>query len=136
MPPFLPWATAAEPLASESQALYQWDCTLDNCNFRYFQRQNNRTLVMSRVWSIITKDKNRQTISWIGGALVAIAGGAWTVVAHVWPGQEASSPKIVCAQQGSIAAGHDVSGSTINYAVGAPTSLASGVTTCTSVNGK
>src|ERR1700722_7148823 len=44
---------------------------------------------MSRVWSIIAKSTNRQVISWIGGALVALAGAAWTVVTYVWPVDEA-----------------------------------------------
>jgi hypothetical protein len=81
---------------------------------------------MSRVWSIIAKSTNRQVISWIGGALVALLGAVWTVVTYVWPVHEAISPKIVCAQQGSIASGRDVSGSAINYAASSPPNSANG----------
>jgi hypothetical protein len=94
------------------------------------------TLAMSRVWSIITKDKNRQIISWIGGALVAVVGAAWTVITFVWPGHETSPAEIVCAQQGSIAGGHDVSGSVVNYTASTPPSSASGSARCASADKK
>jgi hypothetical protein len=78
------------------------------------------------LWSIIEKPKNRLILQWIGGGIIAIAGGAWAVVTYVWPAHEQA--KIVCAQQGSRAAGRDVSGNTVNYNAGASAGAGSGGT--------
>ncbi len=83
---------------------------------------------MRALWSFIAKPRNRQVLSWIGGALVAVAAGAWAVVTYVWPAHEA--PGVVCAQQGSIAAGRDASGNTVNFSARTAGSGVSGATSC------
>lgn len=69
------------------------------------------------IWSFIAKPKNRQILAWLGGGLMVLAAGTWTVVTFVWPAHEAG--KTVCAQQGSIAGGRDASGNTIVFSGGA-----------------
>jgi hypothetical protein len=68
---------------------------------------------MNPIWSLVSKSKNRQILSWAGGGLVAVAAGAWAVVVYLWPAHEAT--RTACAQQGSIVAGRDASGNTITY---------------------
>ncbi|MBV9528718.1 hypothetical protein [Sphingomonas sp.] len=77
---------------------------------------------MSSVWSFVAKPKNRQVLSWLGSGLVALAVGAWAVVTYIWPAHD-DGAKCVSAQQGSVAAGHDVRGATITYNGGAPTGV-------------
>jgi hypothetical protein len=91
---------------------------------------------MKGVWSIIAKDKNRQIISWMGGALAAVVVAAWTVVTYVWPTHDPASPKIICAQQGSIVGGRDVSNNTINYAGGPQSNTANGSVSCAAADKK
>jgi hypothetical protein len=62
---------------------------------------------MEAVWEFLRKPSNQKLLSWLGGGSVVIAGGIWAVVTYVWPAHE--SPKMVCAQQGSIAAGRHAS---------------------------
>ena len=85
---------------------------------------------MDGVWSFLSAPKNQKTISWIGGGLVVVAGGAWVVFTYLWP-HEASSPegpKIVCAQPGGIAAGRDSRGNTIT--INGNAQIATGVAPC------
>jgi len=76
----------------------------------------------------ITKPKNRQILSWLGGGLVALAAGVWAVTTYVWPAHD--GPKVVCAQQGSLASGRDASGNTITYTGGASAGAGSGTASC------
>jgi hypothetical protein len=80
------------------------------------------------LWSIIAKPKNRQIVSWIGGRVIVVATYVWAVVTYVWPAHE--SEKVVCAQEGSVASGRDVSGNSITYNGGAPSRAGSGATSC------
>ena len=66
---------------------------------------------VSSGWSFVSKPKNRQVLSWLGGGLVAAAAGVWAVVTYVWPASH-DGAKVVCTQQG-IAIGGNVSGSTV-----------------------
>jgi hypothetical protein len=75
-------------------------------------------------WSIISKSSNRQALAWLGGGIVTVATRAWAVVTYVWPSH---APSTVCAQQGSLAAGHNATGNTITYSGQAPVS---GATSC------
>jgi hypothetical protein len=77
---------------------------------------------MASLLSFLAKPKNQKTLSWLGGGLVVVVGGIWAIVTYVWPRGEAGQDhaNIVCAQQGSIAAGHDVSGNAIKYNGSAP----------------
>ena len=77
---------------------------------------------MRSLWSFLANPKNQKTLSWLGGGLVVAAGGIWAVFTYIWPAHDASqdAAKIVCAQQGSVAAGRDASGNTVNYNGNAP----------------
>ena len=66
---------------------------------------------MGALWGFLTKPNNQKTLSWLGGGLIIVAGGAWAVVTYVWPHED--GPKIVCAEPGGVAAGRDASGNTI-----------------------
>ena len=78
-------------------------------------------------WSFLRGQRNRTVLGWICGGVAVIASGAWTVVTYIWPHTEAA--KTVCAQQGSVAVGHDAIGNSITYT---NTSAAGnvGVTSC------
>jgi hypothetical protein len=81
---------------------------------------------MSSIGTFIRKPSNQRLLSWLGGGGAVAAAGIWAVVTYLWPAHE--TPKEVCAQQGSIAAGRDASGNTVNYHGGAPTG--GGAITC------
>lgn len=66
---------------------------------------------MGSLWPFLSASKNQKTLSWLGAGLVVVAGGGWAVFTYIWPHDE--GPKIVCAQQGGVAAGRDASGNTI-----------------------
>jgi 5-enolpyruvylshikimate-3-phosphate synthase len=68
---------------------------------------------MNSLWSIIAKPKNRQILSWIGGGVIAVAAGAFTVVSYLWPAHD-SKGGTNCAENASIATQGDVSHVTIN----------------------
>jgi hypothetical protein len=68
---------------------------------------------MKSLWSIIVKPKNRQTLSWIGGGIVAVAAGAFAVVTYLWPAHDGKGG-ISCAQNASIASQGDVNHASIN----------------------
>jgi hypothetical protein len=75
---------------------------------------------MGSLWSFLAKPKNQKTFSWLGGGIVVVAGGIWTLATFLWPAHE--TPTTVCAQQG-IAVGGNVSGSAItNKATGSSSS--------------
>ena len=69
---------------------------------------------MASLWSLVAQTKNRQVLSWVGGAIVVLATGAWAVITYVWPASEA--PKIACTQQG-VTVGGNVSRSTVTNTV-------------------
>ncbi len=83
---------------------------------------------MRSVWSFVAKPENRQILGWLGSGVVVFAGGLWAVVTYVWPADEPA--KIVCAQQGSVAAGRNASGNTITYSSNAPGGAGSPATSC------
>jgi hypothetical protein len=70
---------------------------------------------MGWLWSFLSAPKNQKTLSWMGGGLIVVAGGAWAGFTYFWPHDAPApeGPKIVCAQQGAVAAGHDANGNTI-----------------------
>jgi hypothetical protein len=81
---------------------------------------------MRSLWSFLTSPKNQRILSWLGSGLVVAAGGLWAVATYIWPGGSArESAQIVCAQPGSVAAGRDAKGNTLNYN-GAPVEVAGG----------
>jgi hypothetical protein len=82
-----------------------------------------RIEIMRRLWRLLRVQSNRALLSWIGGGLVVVAAGLWAVVTYVWPpgGKPALAPSSVSASGGGIAAGRDISGSTITqHTTGSP----------------
>jgi hypothetical protein len=51
-------------------------------------------------WSFLSKRRNQQTLSWIGGGIVVIAGGIWAVITFVWPHQPSSAPRVTQSTSG------------------------------------
>lgn len=78
---------------------------------------------MSSLWSFIANSKNQKTLGWLGSGLVVAAGGAWAVFTYVWPAHDGAAhdtATVVCAQQGSVAAGRDASGNSVTINGNAP----------------
>ena len=67
---------------------------------------------MTDVWSFLADDSNRAVLAWLGGGLVIVAGGAWSVFKYfvrVDRGRDAPAHvDTVRAVRGSVAAGRDV----------------------------
>jgi hypothetical protein len=84
---------------------------------------------MGSLWAFLNKPENQKTLSWIGAGVVVVA-GAWAVFTYLWPHEARSpgGPKIVCAQQGAIAAGRDANGNTIT--INGNAQLATGAKPC------
>ncbi len=82
---------------------------------------------MDSLVSIVSKPKNRQILSWIGGGVIAVAAGGFALVTYLWPAHD-SKGGTNCAENASIATQGDVSHVTIN-ANGA-TLRASGTADC------
>lgn len=83
---------------------------------------------MTKLWKFLIDPKNRMVLGWIGGAIVAVASGGWTVATYIWP-DAPTPPSITCAQNGSIAAGKNATGNQIQYTAGSTTQR-SGSQTC------
>jgi hypothetical protein len=81
---------------------------------------------MNSIWRFIRKPSNQRLLSWLGAGGAVGGAGIWAVVTYIWPAHHA--PGVVCAEQGSIAAGRDASGNTVNYNGAVP--AGSGTTTC------
>jgi hypothetical protein len=72
--------------------------------------------MLGRIWQFLKDPANLGVLGSIGGAIVAIAGGAWAVFVYLHPAPEAKSPpagKQIEADCGSVAIGGDVTGATI-----------------------
>lgn len=68
---------------------------------------------MGALWSFLAVPKNQKTLSWLGAGVLAVAAGLWAVVTYIWSSHDES--KIVCAQQGGVAAGRDATGNTVIF---------------------
>lgn len=67
-----------------------------------------------RLWACVSNSRNRAVLSWVGSGVVALIAGLWAVTPYVFPKKNnPAAPTVVCAQQGGVAAGRDVSGNTI-----------------------
>jgi hypothetical protein len=77
---------------------------------------------MSRLWSFLGEERNRQILGWAGGGLAVVAAGLWAVVTYLHPPGANSTSKPAAgieANCGGIAVGGNVSGATITAAGGA-----------------
>ena len=62
---------------------------------------------MEAVWQFVTD--NRDVLSWLGGGVVVVAGGVWTITKFFLKREKLKSISAV----GGVAAGRDISGSPI-----------------------
>jgi hypothetical protein len=69
-------------------------------------------MVMSGLWDFLSDPANRAILTWLGGGLVVLAGGIWTVVKFFKGQKRAISPQTsrtkVRAEGGGIGGGRDV----------------------------
>jgi hypothetical protein len=66
--------------------------------------------MLSSIWNFLKDPDNQVLLSWIGGAIVAVAAGIWAVVRFMMKNGDQKPPKSsVSAAHGSIAAGRDIS---------------------------
>jgi hypothetical protein len=77
-----------------------------------------KEIPMWRLWILLRKNKStREAIALLVPIAIAVAGGLWAVLTYVFPADKpgkVSQPPAVSARQGGVAAGRDISGSTIN----------------------
>jgi hypothetical protein len=75
---------------------------------------------MRRLWILLRKNKStREAIALLVPIAIAVAAGLWAVFTYVLPADKpgkVSQPPAVSSGQGGVAAGRDISGSTINIA--------------------
>jgi hypothetical protein len=67
--------------------------------------------LLGRFWSLAQQPTNRAVLSWIGGAVAAVLMALWTVYVYLAPPNK-SEPSIQ-ANCGGVAAGRDISGSSV-----------------------
>jgi hypothetical protein len=79
--------------------------------------ENAKKIPMWRLWILLRKNKStRETIALLVPIAIAVAGGLWAVFTYVFPLDKpgkVSQPAAISAGQGGVAAGRDISGSTI-----------------------
>jgi hypothetical protein len=69
---------------------------------------------MSTIWAFVQNKKNREILGWVGAGLAAVIDGLWTAFVYFSPPSKTSAGgPTVQASCGSVAAGGNVSGSTI-----------------------
>jgi hypothetical protein len=83
--------------------------------------------LLERSWAFLTDPANRAVLAWLGGGLVVVLGGAWTVFTYFRPGSTATrkaggEPAKVTAAHGSVVVGRDNRGSPITIAAAPPPS--------------
>ncbi len=89
---------------------------------------------MNAIWQFLQDRKNRVILGWVGGGVVVVAGGLWTVATFLLSDRAATT---ACAQQGGIAAGRDASGNTITIGSGnATATLSGGAVECANITKK
>lgn len=64
--------------------------------------------MLKRLWTWISRERNRQTLAWLGGAVVVIAGALWKIYTYDPPAKRpavvdaAPKPSEVSATQESV----------------------------------
>jgi hypothetical protein len=66
--------------------------------------------MLEAAWTFLKDPGNKDLLTWIGGGIVVIAGGAWAAVKFfaTKPSEGGATPK-VSADRGGFAAGRDIS---------------------------
>ncbi|HWX85797.1 MAG TPA: hypothetical protein VNZ48_19525 [Xanthobacteraceae bacterium] len=76
--------------------------------------------MFNKIWSFLLDENNREMLSWVGGSIVAVAGGLWAVVKFYSSkgGDKDKRPPTVSATQGGVAIGGSVTNTDINTGAG------------------
>lgn len=78
---------------------------------------------LEHAWAFLTDSANREILTWLGGGLVVALGGLWSGFIYFRSGSAAekagSLPPAIAANHG-IAAGRDITGSTISVSGARP----------------
>jgi hypothetical protein len=64
---------------------------------------------METIWAFLSDPGNRAVLTWVGGGLAALAGGAWTVLTYLRAkggSEKDASPAILAGRDVSIAVTH------------------------------
>jgi hypothetical protein len=73
--------------------------------------------VLATLWGFLQDESNRTVLTWIGGGIVVVAGGCWTIIRFLISkkekGERAAVPHVT-ASQGAVAAGGDIRDSRID----------------------
>jgi hypothetical protein len=66
---------------------------------------------LEALWAFLSDPDNQQTLAWLGGGLVAVAGGLWAVIKFFFPRSSGGKPtsQTISADRGGIAASGNVS---------------------------
>ena len=71
--------------------------------------------MLDALWSFLKDPDNQKVLAWIGGGIVAVAGGIWAVVKFIVRKPEGGTPdSVVKADNGSVAIGGSATDSPIN----------------------
>jgi hypothetical protein len=72
--------------------------------------------MFASIWAFVQDPANRALLGWIGGGFVVVIGGFWTAFQFLLSKEKpnAQLAPTVSASNGGVAAGRDISGTTIN----------------------
>jgi hypothetical protein len=66
--------------------------------------------MLANIWSFLQDENTRAILAWIGGGVVVLLGGLWTVFKFIFSkrkGERAPAPSVT-ASHGGVAAGRDI----------------------------
>jgi hypothetical protein len=64
---------------------------------------------MHDIWTFLQDEHNRATLGWLGGGLVVVAGGIWTIVRFFFSKRsEKTAPMPTTSVSGGVVAGRDI----------------------------
>ena len=77
--------------------------------------------MLDALWTFLSNPANQGTLTWIGGGIFVVVGGVWAVVKFFARKSDGGGSKpSVRADNGSVAAGRDISNSPTNIGTHSP----------------